>query len=162
MLLKFWYEPPDLCYNVMSFLQMNTCASFNTSSPQMLPKFWYEPAICVAMSWASFKWIHVRVLTLPILKCCPNFDTSLPIYVTMSCATFKSNHGWIYCCESLAMLPKFSCEPPDLCYNVISLYQSRKYIYALIHFLLYLEVLAKFWSLRLSVQSICPCWMWSG
>ena len=32
--------------------------------------------------------------------------------------------------------------------------QATKYIYAMIHFQLCLEVLAKFWSLRLSMQSI--------
>ena len=45
----------------------------------------------------------------------------------------------------------------------LSFDQPTIYIYAMIHFLLYLEVLAKFWSRWvLSVQSIFPCWMWSG
>ena len=51
----------DSWYDMMSFLQMNTCASFNTTSLEMLPKLWYEHPIYVPMSWASFKWYDQRV-----------------------------------------------------------------------------------------------------
>ena len=72
-------------------------------------------------------------------------------------------HWFIFCCIWKCWWNFGAQEPQCNRSSDVECGQATQYIYAMIHLPLYLEVLVKFWSLRISMQSIFRCWMlWSG
>ena len=64
---------------IMSFHYIQSCASLNGLSLQILPKFCHVPSNLRILSWVSIIFTHMRVLMGQVSKCCPNFGESLLI-----------------------------------------------------------------------------------